>query len=1363
MKQFNQHGYFKGAFLSKFAPFLLMLVWAAAPLAARAVTTNTINFYNTTAGASGTVVGPVNPANGPTTISGTGLNVGDLVVFDGVVVDVPGSGSDAWGAVNLNSGGYGGVVNATLGVLLETGTSSGNPCQLFLNGTGNSTKFGTSQGYQTIRLHVVLTCTAAGSTANMNYLVQIDQGNTGTYSGSLSGSGVTFANNTIGLSFGANNEPHNFTPVQSSIIAAAATPPNLVVAAGVNATFTTGILTNLGFNPLQFSEYWLSNGVPIPGATGMNYTLPAASTAENGAQFNFVISNLVVPGNVVTSAPSILTVRSVPGLVPFIFSPTNIANTSVINPLSPPCVIPGTSLLAGDTVVFDAIIATNGPLTGTGDGWIAINLQGGGYQGVTTAELGLLVRLGAGTGQLYVYGGGPVSPNPTSVGALKNRARIELYPSVTGSTTNMGWLVKVDQNLTGNFLTAVTGTNLTFANNQIPLSFGSYSVAGLITPLPVGLQAIQDQLSSTNLIVGGFAQATITENFLNLSNLFLAPNTPGLSYASSDPTVVTISTSGFVSAVGAGQATITVNYSTFSTTNTVTVFPLTSLLSVSLGLNNTMTLNSTQQLSVLGNFQNVNNINLLNYGQTAFNLSNSNIVSISSNGVVTPIAPGTVTISAVNSGVTSAPQQLTVTFPTNLFVFDTFGDGFWTIANKGNANNLIINPSGASQATPINSSTNQQFEILYNLQNNSFRIRNRATWLCLGANPVAPSTKVIPVVYNASTSQQWYLLGAGNGYYRILNGASGLVLQSDNGNPANVTLTNISASTYQLWSFGYQAHYPKKGCAGYEGNYAKWGLDWAYNYDDNTAANLPPSVNYAPMTYAAQYWEPLSDVQARDGGWLTNAQPAYILAYNEPDNTGANGGSNTSTNQVIANWPQIEALNVPIVSPACATTYGAWMNNFWSMIANNQYRVDYTALHEYVPPNASSLMGTLQSVYNSYGRPIWLTEFSPVDWSNTKSWSEDDDYNFLAEFMWQAEGNDWLKRYSIFPFTGTNSAQPWVDNGYTGTMFLDTNLTLSPYGELYATWDGDLTLHARTPYIIHNLGTSFRLTATNNVVTPRASSIYVRNATTEWALLPAPVTNHWYIISLNDGRRLSNNGGTLFLATVGTTNSTVDWYINGPDGNGYYYIDNVARSQSVRGTGTAPAISFGVIGDPASSSGAAAQWRFVKPYQPPTIATVAPPSASIKYTSQSVTLNWSGNGRFYNIYRGTNSGGPYTKIVNLNTNVTYTDPSVQNGTAYYYVVTELNILGEESGYSSELAAYPAATTPQSLNFGTSSDGMSLQLNWAADHTGWRLLMNTGNLTDSTAWLTVPNSALTNLLWIPFDQTQSNVFFQLVYP
>ena len=759
---------------------------------------------------------------------------------------------------------------------------------------------------------------------------------------------------------------------------------------------------------------------------------------------------------------------------------------------------------------------------------------------------------------------------------------------------------------------------------------------------------------------------------------------------------------------------------------------------------------------IYANFTGVTNVNLFAYGQPVLTSANTNLFTVNAAGQVTALAPGSAYLT-VSYGGKVANRLITVTFPTNRFNFNSFGDGFWIITNALNGQVLTLGANGSSQAAYTNGAANQQYELLYYYQNSTFRIRQHSSWQCLGtvSSVASVGTGVAALTYGAASYQQWYFVDAGNGLYRLICRASNYALQTDNGSPAVVTLANASTNPAQLWGFSYQTHYPKKGCAGYEGDYAQFGLSWAYNYNDNTGTSLPASVNFTPMIYSAQYWEPLSDAQSRDTGWLNQAPPDYLLAYNEPDNSTQ---SNTSTNGVISIWPQIQALNLPIVGPAVQNTFDAWQYGFYSLLTNNSYRLDASAVHEYVPPNASSLMGQLKSVYTTFGYPVWLTEFSPVDWSNTQSWSENDDYNFLAEFMWQAENNDWLTRYAIFPFSGNNSANPWVKNGYRGNFFLADGATLAPYGELYAAWDGNLTVQARRAYVLHNLGTSFRITETNGT-TPVASTIYVRNATTEWALLPASAANHWYIISLNDGRRLRNNGGTLDLAPYGTTTAAADWWFKGPDSNGYYYLDNLAASQSINATGTAPAIAIGLANDPAPST--ATQWRLVEPYQPITIATAGPPAVVISYTNQSAHLTWSGNGLYYNVYRGTTSGGPYTKVLNTVTNLTYSDTTVQNGQAYYYVVTALDLLGAESGFSAEVVARPAATSPISIT--PTPAGGNLQFAWPADHTGWRLQVNVIGLTVSSAWTTVNGSAATNLISLPINSSQTNVFYRLVYP
>ncbi len=74
-----------------------------------------------------------------------------------------------------------------------------------------------------------------------------------------------------------------------------------------------------------------------------------------------------------------------------------------------------------------------------------------------------------------------------------------------------------------------------------------------------------------------------------------------------------------------------------------------------------------------------------------------------------------------------------------------------------------------------------------------------------------------------------------------------------------------------------------------------------------------------------------------------------------------------------------------------------------------------------------------------------------------------------------------------------------------------------------------------------------------------------------------------------------------------------------------------------------------------------------------------------------VVLSWTGstssNIASYNVYRGTTSGGPYSKIGSVaEPTTTYTDSSVSDGRTYYYVTTAVNSSSQESSYSNQTTA-----------------------------------------------------------------------------
>jgi len=93
--------------------------------------------------------------------------------------------------------------------------------------------------------------------------------------------------------------------------------------------------------------------------------------------------------------------------------------------------------------------------------------------------------------------------------------------------------------------------------------------------------------------------------------------------------------------------------------------------------------------------------------------------------------------------------------------------------------------------------------------------------------------------------------------------------------------------------------------------------------------------------------------------------------------------------------------------------------------------------------------------------------------------------------------------------------------------------------------------------------------------------------------------------------------------------------------------------------------------------------------------STATPSISVSgtgaSTASSVSLSWAASSSSdvigYNIYRGTISGGPYTKLTaSPLSSVTDTDSTVSSGTTYYYVVTAVDSSNNESADSNQAVA-----------------------------------------------------------------------------
>lgn len=189
--------------------------------------------------------------------------------------------------------------------------------------------------------------------------------------------------------------------------------------------------------------------------------------------------------------------------------------------------------------------------------------------------------------------------------------------------------------------------------------------------------------------------------------------------------------------------------------------------------------------------------------------------------------------------------------------------------------------------------------------------------------------------------------------------------------------------------------------------------------------------------------------------------------------------------------------------------------------------------------------------------------------------------------------------------------------------------------------------------------------------TAPASSNSNPPATTQLSLTPTSMNFGTLVV----GGSHSQNG-TLKAGGASVTVSSASWNGSGYSLSGIAFPTTIAAGSSV---------PFTVTFAPQSSGSAAGQVSFLSSATNSPTALALSGSGTAAPVQHSVDLFWNASTSQvdgYNIYRGVQSGGPYSKLNStLVTALSFTDSSVQSGATYYYVATSVDSNNLESGYS----------------------------------------------------------------------------------
>ena len=243
----------------------------------------------------------------------------------------------------------------------------------------------------------------------------------------------------------------------------------------------------------------------------------------------------------------------------------------------------------------------------------------------------------------------------------------------------------------------------------------------------------------------------------------------------------------------------------------------------------------------------------------------------------------------------------------------------------------------------------------------------------------------------------------------------------------------------------------KGGCFSVQMNYGTWYVSdvsvqpfWYYNW-----ATPLPSPALQNCEFVSMFWGPGNmigpNLQAVTA-MKSQGQIKYVLGFNEPDQSSQ---SNMTVSQALSYWPQLESLGIPLGSPATSYPTVQWFTDFMDSVAAEKLRVDFICVHMYVGTDDNNFVQVLQSVYNQYHLPIWITEFGTADWNAQtpadNSYTPAEVLGFMQRLLPRLDSLNFVQRYSWFPGDPTNAAQ-WV------SALVDSYGQLTPLGTWYANY-----------------------------------------------------------------------------------------------------------------------------------------------------------------------------------------------------------------------------------------------------------------------------------------------------------------------
>jgi hypothetical protein len=192
-------------------------------------------------------------------------------------------------------------------------------------------------------------------------------------------------------------------------------------------------------------------------------------------------------------------------------------------------------------------------------------------------------------------------------------------------------------------------------------------------------------------------------------------------------------------------------------------------------------------------------------------------------------------------------------------------------------------------------------------------------------------------------------------------------------------------------------------------------IKWHYNYCPTNFRNAP--TEFVPMIKDKDWLDKsiaLNTFRSVVNGKIQNIRPQYLLSVNEPDVV--KGPNQMTIKECLNVHKGIEITINPILlgSPAITKIYGIpYLQEFLKGTNDYKPRCDFICVHWY-DYNAEDFIKHIELVWSLFQKPIWVTEFSIVDWKNKLPINEEIINKFIDIAIPFLENCPYVHRYSWF-------------------------------------------------------------------------------------------------------------------------------------------------------------------------------------------------------------------------------------------------------------------------------------------------------------------------------------------------------------